>query len=320
MLAKPTCVAISALVLTLAACGRAPEAVSPAEEPAAADVQVNEGEPIDGDVTLSVPETAVAGSYITPVFTGPANQQDYIDIVPRGFTATSGELAYIYVPAALQGNGLRVVTAPGEYDVRYIAELTTGREVKAVQPLTVTAAEVSLDAPETASAGEPITVAWTGPDGNGDYLDIVPAGFTATSGEINYAYTSAGSPARLTAPGAEGDYLIRYILEGPGGRAVLVSAPLLVTPVTATLTAPDSAAAGETIIVTYEGPQREGDYIDLVRSGFLPASGELAYFYAGAQFPNQLTLPAEAGEYEIRYVLEAPGGRRVLARRPIRVE
>lgn len=320
MSARKIWLVASVAVLVLAACGQRVETKTDETASAAAGVTVNEGEPVDGDVTLSVPATVVAGTEIALTFTGPANKSDYIDIVPRGYEETSGELAYIYVPAAVKGGTLRAVTTPGEYDVRYVLDLNSARSVKAVQPLIVTAAEATLDAPESASGGEALSVAWTGPAGEGDYIDLVPQGHGATSGEISYAYASNGSPASLKAPGAAGSYELRYILEGPGGRKVLASSPLTVTLPEAQLTAPDAASPGERVIVEYEGPKRSGDYVDLVRTGYVATSGEIAYFYADGNAANELVMPDEAGTYDIRYVMEAPGGRVVLAKQTIRVE
>ncbi len=320
MTAKKIWLAASAIVLVLAACGQRVETESGETAPAAAEVRVNEGEPVDGEVTLSVPETVLAGTEIALEFTGPANKNDYIDIVPRGYEQTSGELAYIYIPAAVEGGALRAVTTPGEYDVRYVLDLKGTRSVKAVQPLVVTGAEATLDAPESASGGETLSIVWTGPAGEGDYIDLVPQGHGATSGEISYAYASNGSPASLKAPGAAGSYELRYILEGPGGRKVLVSSPLTVTPPEAKLTAPETAAPGERVIVNYEGPMRSGDYVDLVRQGYVATSGEITYFYADGSSANELVMPDEAGAYDIRYVMEAPGGRAILAKQTIQVE
>lgn len=320
-------IAASIAILALGACGKKTEAIDPAAAPGAEApaegpatvIAVNEGEPVDGDVTLTVPATAAAGTEIALAFTGPANAADYIDIVPKGYTQTSGELAYIYIAAAAKGGKLRVLTTPGDYDVRYVLDLKGERKVKAVQPLTITEATATLASPASATSAEPLTFAWTGPGGAGDYIDVVPKGYAETSGEITYAYTSSGNPATFSAPGAPGDYEIRYVLEGPGGRKVLASAPLTVTAATATLAAPDSAGKGESVIVTYEGPKRAGDYVDLVKAGYIATSGELSYFYANGSAPNELKLPAEPGAYDIRYVMEAPGGRIVLAKRTITV-
>jgi hypothetical protein len=98
MSAKTIGLLVSVAVLALAACAKKTETAVAAEDgeavaeaPAAAPaIEVNEGEPIDGDVTLTVPATVMAGAEIDLSFTGPANRGDYIDIVPRGFHADFG--------------------------------------------------------------------------------------------------------------------------------------------------------------------------------------------------------------------------------------
>lgn len=308
----------------LAACGEKPE--QPEQTPAAAQPgaparTVNTGAPVDGDATLTAPATVGAGSPFAADWTGPANSGDYIDIVPRGETATTGEISYVYIRDALDRASLRAPTEPGEYDLRYVAELADGRIVKTVVPLKVEPAKVTFDLPATtAEAGAPIVVAWTGPANDGDYIDIVPELYTMTSGEISYAYTSSGSPSRLTAPGVPGDYEIRYVAEGPGGRQVIEASPLTVTPVTAELEASAEARRGAMVSVTWAGPNREGDYIDLVPKGFAGTSGEVSYVYTRAGSPGELKAADKAGEYEIRYIMEAPGGRQVLARTPLQVK
>lgn len=308
----------------LAGCAKKEEAPVPPAPPAAtpstpAAQTLNTGTPVDGEATVTVPATVGAGAPIEAGWTGPGNTGDYIDLVPRGFTATSGEITYAYARDAVPVAKLQAPTTPGEYEVRYVVQLTSERKVKATAPLTVAASAASLTVPPRAEAGEPLTIAWTGPAGKGDYIDIVPDGHTETSGEVTYAYTRDGNPAKLTAPGKSGAYQIRYLLEGPGGRKILATSLITVTVAIATLTAPETAARGSKVKVEWTGPKRRGDYIDLVKKGHTQTSGELSYFYTDRESASELTMPAEAGEYEIRYVLEAPGGRQVLARRPLRV-
>jgi Ca-activated chloride channel family protein len=302
-------------------CGKkeAAPASSPPGTPTAAQT-LNTGTPVDGNVTLTAPAKVGIGASIEAHWTGPGNTGDYIDLVPRGTTATSGEITYVYVRDAIPVAKLQAPTTAGEYDVRYILQLASERKIKATAPLTVSAASATLTVPPSAEAGEPLSIAWQGPAGAGDYVDIVPAGHSETSGEVTYAYTRDGNPAKLTAPGKSGAYEIRYVLEGPGGRKVLAASPLAVIQPAATLKAPDIAAKGSKVKVEWTGPKRRGDYIDLVKKGQQETSGELSYFYTDRDSSSELVAPAQAGDYEIRYVLEAPGGRQVLARRPLRVQ
>ncbi len=308
-----------ALATMLLGCGSKDAAPETAGAAPGSGQVLNTGTPVDGTATLAVAETARVGATIEVGWTGPGNGGDYIDLVPRGVAETSGEISYVYVRDAIPVGKLRLPTSAGDYDVRYVVQLADERRVRATKPLTVIGVTAGLVVPTRAEAGEPLTIGWQGPAGEGDYLDLVPAGHAETSAEITYAYTRDGNPARLTAPGRSGNYLIRYVLEGPGGRKVLAMAALTVIQPTATLSAPEVVSRGASIQVQWTGPRRQGDYIDLVRKGHVETSGELSYFYTDRESPGSLTAPAETGEYEIRYVLEAPGGRQVLARRPIRV-
>jgi Ca-activated chloride channel family protein len=314
-----------ALALALAGCTKgctkkeaapAPPAAGSSASPAQG---INTRTPVDGEATVTAPSVVGVGAPIEAAWTGPGNSGDYIDLVPRGVTATAGEIGYSYTRDAIPVAKLQAPTTPGEYDLRYVVQLAGERKVKATAPLTVSAAAATLTVPPKSEGGEPMTIAWEGPASAGDYLDIVPAGHSETSGEVTYAYTRDGNPAKLTAPGKSGAYQIRYVLEGPGGRKVLASSPLAVIQSPATLKADDTVAKGSKIKVEWTGPKRHGDYVDLVKNGHAQTSGELSYFYADRDTSNELTAPAEAGEYEIRYVLEAPGGRQVLALRPLRV-
>jgi len=318
-------VAAALAAALLVSCGKRTEPATdaPTAAPAASGSThtLNEGEPVDGDATLAAPASVIAGSSFDADWTGPANKGDYIDIVPQGYAETSGEISYVYIRNALDKATLRAPTEPGAYELRYIVELTGGRAVKASIPLAVEPAKVTFDLPPTTvEAGAPVALAWTGPANDGDYIDIVPQGHTDTSSEITYAYTSSGSPSRLTAPGTPGDYEIRYIAEGPGGRQIIESAPLTVTAVTSELEAPADARRGAKVSVTWTGPARDGDYVDLVPKGYAETSGELSYFYTRSGSPGELTAPDKAGDYEIRYVLEAPGGRQILTRTPLQVK
>lgn len=273
--------------------------------------------PVDGAATLTAQATAMAGANVTVAWTGPGNAGDYVDLVPRGFANTSGEITFAYVRSSNGSVIVRTPTAAGEYDIRYVQDLAGPRTVKAISQLTVTAATATLAGPATAETGQALEIAWSGPNGPGDYIDLVKAGETKTSGEIVYAYTNAGTPAKLEAPSSPGNYDIRYVLEGPGGRKIPTTIPLSVMAAKATLKAPGSVTKGAKFKVEWTGPKSSGDYVDLVPKGSTATSGEKSYFYVTST--PDLTAPADAGDYEIRYVLEAPGGRAILARIPVQV-
>ncbi|HTM33198.1 MAG TPA: hypothetical protein VL263_17925 [Vicinamibacterales bacterium] len=337
MIRRPLVLAIGT-VLVVAACSKKPDAPAggpaPATPPpatpatpstapagtAAAGQGHNTGTPIDGDATVTAPATVTAGGEVEVAWTGPGNTADYIDLVPRSRVEAGGESGYVYTKDAMPVARLTAPTAPGDYAVRYVADLGSGRKVKAVAPVTVSAATATVTATPKAESAEAITVAWTGPSGQGDYVDIARAETKTPDSELTYVYAKEGSPAHLVAPAAAGSYQVRYLLEGPGGKKVLASTPLEVTLPVVTLEAPEKVAPSAPFTVAWTGPQRKGDYIDLVKGGHTATSGELTYFYAVKDTNSSLTAPAQGGAYEIRYVLEGPGGRVVLGRRAITVQ
>jgi Ca-activated chloride channel homolog len=263
-------------------------------------------------VTASVtaPGEMPAGSAFEVVWQGPDNQGDYLTIVPEGAEDHSWT-SYAYTASGSPAS----LTAPieaGRYEVRYV----TGQAgtVLARQSVVLSALTASVRPPPEVAAGAAFEVAWQGPDNARDYLTIVPAG-EREGAYLSYAYTTSGSPARLTAPSEPGAYEVRYVA-GQGDQT-LASAPVTVTAVTARVQPPgETVAAGRVFFVDWQGPDNQGDYVTIVPDG--AAEGTyVSYAYTRDGSPASLTAPMEPGRYEVRYVTGQ--GDRTLASAPITV-
>lgn len=176
------------------------------------------------EAKLAFPPQATAGGSIIVNWKGPGTEGDYIDIVPEGQKEAAGELAYAYVEQSEDGETvtLRAPGDAGRYRLRYILEAAGGRRVIADEPLVVAAALANLTAPAQIARGAAIVVTWTGPNGAGDYIDLVPAGSTDVTGELAFFYTaSSNTPGTLTAPDQTGRFELRYVMEAPDGRRIL---------------------------------------------------------------------------------------------------
>ncbi len=254
--------------------------------------------------TLEAPQTAVAGSTIEVGWTGPDAQSDFIAAGPVG------EATYATYSLTRDGNPaqLRVPSLPGSYELRYT--LGTGREVLATHPLTVTPATATLDAPETALAGETIDIAWTGP---GYAPDFIAVGLPGETSYTAYALTREGSPARLAMPVDPGSYELRYVMQQD--RVVIATRPIEISDIEAVLDAPDSAVAGSDIQVSWTGPDYRNDFIAV--SGSDDPTGYENYTYTREGTPLSLTMPTEPGTYEIRYYVNQD--RTIIGRRLIEV-
>jgi Ca-activated chloride channel homolog len=145
--------------------------------------------------TLEAVAEAVGGAKVQVKWTGPNNAYDYVTVVKKG--APEGTfLDYEYTS---QGNPLSI-TMPldsGEYEFRYSND--TSKKTLASRPVKVVAAAYGLDAPASVVAGAPVTVKWTGPNNQGDYILIVKKGAPVGTW-AKYAYTSQGNPVKVETP------------------------------------------------------------------------------------------------------------------------
>ena len=148
-------------------------------------------------------------------------------------------VAWTYVNPGLQGDLAICWTKSGVPDGFANDCCTSGVMDQAAAPASavpVADATASLSFPALVAPGETIPVTYTGPQHPGDWVDIITAGNDSDmSGGWSWAYVT-GDPVALTAPGAEGDYTLRYVAEDPQrGRVVLTQEALSVrapTPVT----------------------------------------------------------------------------------------
>ncbi|SMX35983.1 vWA domain-containing protein [Maliponia aquimaris] len=252
---------------------------------------------------VSGPESAVAGATVPITWEGPDAKGDYIAVsVPDD----TGYLNYVYTREGSPGP-LVMPPEPGTYELRYV--LADGRVTLATQTIAVTEALASLEAAAEAPAGATIPVTWDGPDYQGDYITVSVPG---DDGYVNYTYTRDGAPLDLQMPPEPGDYELRYVMAQD--RTVLATRPITVAEVSATLDAPASAAAGAGIPVGWSGPDYQGDYITVSVPG---DEGYVTYTYTREGTPLTLTMPAEPGTFEVRYVMGQK--KRVLATQTIEV-
>lgn len=272
------------------------------------------------EATLTPPTAdTVIGSQFELGWTGPGGEHDYIDVVVAGDDRIYSELTYAWIkdgkPAKLKAPG-----KTGQYDLRYIWQGPKTKHILATATIKVVESDVSIVAPTKVGAGESFSVEWTGPNGQGDYVDLVPEGEDRTFGELSYVYTKKGSPALIEAPVNVGDYELRYILEAPGGREILYRTPIKVVESAVSLAFEPTAEVAESITVYWTGPISNGGYIDLVPEGYTETHGEISYFYLKDHAENgALLAPVHPGKYQIRFVMDGAGGRKVVDSRPVTI-
>ncbi|WP_158272016.1 VWA domain-containing protein [Marinicauda salina] len=271
---------------------------------ASQDIEVTEPE-----VSLTAPDTALAGSAFDVSWTGAVSGDDYVTIVPAD--AEEGSRDNHFRVRDKSEDSLRAPGSPGFYEVRYV--LDEGDRTLASQDIEVTEPEVSLTAPETALAGSAFDVSWTGAVSGDDYVTIVPADAEEGTRD-NHFRVRDKSEDSLRAPGAPGLYEVRYVLDE--GDRTLASQGIEVTEPEVSLTAPDTALAGSAFDVSWTGAVSGDDYVTIV-----PADADEGtrdnHFRVRDKTEDSLRAPGAPGLYEVRYVLDE--GDRTLASQGIEV-
>jgi Ca-activated chloride channel family protein len=274
-------------------------------------------EVVEAGVTLSGPDQVVAGANFDFTWSGSINGRDMITIVPAG--ADEGALdSYIRAENRTKSH-LTAPGVPGLYERRYV--LNADKSTLASLPLEIVEAEMGISGPATVRVGENVDITWPGEINPRDMVVIVPAGADANI-TAGYIRTDGRSEARMKAPDTAGLYEIRYILN-KGGR-VLASAPLEVVAADAPLDdgagldVPATARPGDVITVSWTGGSDSADQrISLAGADQLDFSW-IATHKVGADKTLQLTMPEEAGTYEVRYL--DISGRKVLGRAIVEVK
>jgi len=243
----------------------------------------------DLQVGLTAPETATAGEHVTVQWTGPDYDNDYISV------GIPGDANYINYTYTSEGNpvSLQMPTEPGDYELRY--QLRQDDEIIATRPITTTKIDVSLSTPSSAAMGEYVSIEWTGPDYEGDYISVGEVGQDAY---INYTYTSDGAPLVLQMPTEVGDFEVRYQLRQDS--VILRREPISITALKVQLLAEPTAKTGEQLLVGWDGPDYPNDYIAISSVG---DSGYVTYANTSGGNPVSIRVPDQAGDYELRYVL-----------------
>lgn len=173
-----------------------------------------------------------------------------------------------------------------------------------------------------ATITQPLSVGWTGPADKGDYITVVTPD-AADNHYLTYGYVPEGEgdgagEIKFAMPATAGEYELRYVSPSRE-KSVLLRLPITIHDAGARIEAPETASAGGMVDVVAEGPVSDRHWIGFVKKG----AGTGAYMNGHYERPTaahseiKLRVPAESGEYELRYVLNE--NERVLASHPITV-
>jgi Ca-activated chloride channel family protein len=157
-------------------------------------------------VTFEAPQTIGAGRGFSVRWRRASDDEGYV--VLAATDAAVGDYVSWRPDTEARVAEFTAPRAPGSYELRFVRSadnLVIGRRL-----LEVTETPVRLEVGTVVSAGTRFDVVWTGPDSSGDFI-TVSRRQTGPRQFLDFAYTSAGSPANLAAPFKPGLYEVRYV-------------------------------------------------------------------------------------------------------------
>jgi Ca-activated chloride channel family protein len=246
-------------------------------------------------VSLELPETVDIGEEILVGWRGPGHPGDHLTFTPADADPTR-YTACVFT-SWRETATLPAPTREGAYVVRYISGVS-GRPL-GERNIEVAPEPIILEVPDQVAPGRGLTVKWTGPSREGDYLILGTA--NADDDEyLSYRKVDDSGAATLTTPGEPGQYEVRYI-SGADDR-IRARASLEVVAVVARLVAPATVRAGTRFEVEWAGPDAPGDVIAVARAGRGRGTRATDWVYTSAGNPVNLAAPFRSGTYELRYI------------------
>lgn len=284
--------------------GAVSASTEPPPPPATATVAAKGPLTITREVEVSWGGPADHGDFVTFAPVG-SKDGDYLDYEVVGKKETSADKGVV---------SLRAPAEAGPIELRYVSPIRKS-SVLARVVLEVGDAEASIEAPDSVPAGSKVKITARGPVGNGHWVGFAPKG-SSISAYLTYARpTAAVSEMELMPPSEPGEYELRYVLNER--ERIIASRPITVTASAASVSGPATVMAGDTVTIKATGPAGSGHWI-----GFAPAGSSIGSYRdymrpQGTQTEGTLVAPTEAGDYELRYVLNE--SEKIIATQPIKV-
>ncbi len=274
--------------------------------------------PPPATATVSANGALAITSEIEIRWTGPADRGDYVAFAPVG-SKDGAYLDYEIVGKkdASAKAGEVMLDAPaqaGAVELRYVSPIRTPSVLARVE-LQVADAAASIEAPDSVVAGSTLKITARGPAGKSHWVGFAPKGSPITA-YLSYGRpTAAVSELELTTPAEPGEYEIRYVLNERD--RIIASRPISVVASVASVSGPATAMAGDTVSVTASGPSDGRHWIGFAPVGSDPSTYRDYVRPSGSTTEATLMAPTEAGDYELRYVLNER--EKVVASQPVRV-
>ena len=265
----------------------------------------------DVTVALEAPDQVGAGATVRVVWEGPGARYDEVQLWDK--TARGGEGKRLFNKRIRNDDydnqtvSLPAPAEPGTYELRYWSG--DNNVVMATRPLEVAEVAVSLEFPDPVEAGSSIRIVWQGPGARYDEVQLWDP--QATGGEGKRLFSKRirnddfdNQTVTLPVPAEPGTYEVRYW--NGDSKLVMAARPLTVSEAAVSLDFNPVVDAGSMLVIEWTAPGARYDEVQIWDPAAGGGEGKRLFSkrIRNDDYDNRrvtLPVPAEAGQYEIRY-------------------
>ena len=251
---------------------------------------------IEKTITINVPDEATAGIEIELSWDAPKGLDAFINM-QLSDEKPSYNAKHYKSTTKKQSTYMRMPSITGDYILRWYNR--GDKKVVAERPITLTAAEINIIAPEEGTAGTELEVSWSASKGLDSFINIQLADEKPSYNARNYISTTKRASAYLRLPSKTGDYMLRWYNRGQrksiAERAVKLVAPEI------NIIAPDEAVAGSEMELNWQAPKNMDSFINLQKEGEKPNYHAKTYVTTNKRISSYMKIPEETGDYVLRW-------------------
>ena len=247
-------------------------------------------------ITITAPETAIAGSEIEISWDAPKGLDSFINMHPSDEKPNYNAKPYIYTKKESSAY-MRMPSEPGSYTLRWFN--SSDQTPLAEKNITLTDLDITLTAADEAIAGTETEVSWEAPKGLDSFINIQIADEKPNYNAKNYLYPKKNTSDYLRLPSTAGNYVLRWYnrhhQKPIAERPIKLVAPEII------INLPDEINAGDEIEISWQAPKGLDSFINIQKAEDKPSYNAKKYIYTQKKQTGYMKMPEEPGEYILRW-------------------
>ncbi len=248
-------------------------------------------------ITLNAPETAEAGSEIELSWDAPKGLDSFINIHPSDEKPNYNARTYIYTKKKTSAY-MRMPSVPGDYTLRWYNR--NDKKPLAETNIKLTELEITLTAEDEAIAGTETEVSWSAPKGLDSFINIQLADEKPNYNAKKYIYTKKKSSDYLRLPSEPGEYILRWY--NRSHKKPIAQRPIKLNAPEILISVPENIKADSEVEISWQAPKGlDNSFINIQPQGEKPNYNAKKYIYTKKKQSEYMKMPAEAGEYILRW-------------------